>query len=197
MEDGWRLQVTELKIAKRNAEALALIRQAIAEGDVSARVMLARMGDEAGLSRPEVHALIDDVESSMDPADIETHLQLRSAYDVGVGNVPYDEEARRRFNHHLKAVELGAGPIHTLALARIYVMGALEVKPDLKEAVRWYKHAIQQGSIEAAHELQRLYKHIEKLEKKSRKDVVTRLHDRQPSSSPAKAGDPARRDNSD
>ena len=49
-------------------------------------------------------------------------------------------------------------------------MGALEVAPNLKEAVHWYKHAIQQGNIEAAHELQRLYKHIERLEKQSRKD---------------------------
>jgi TPR repeat protein len=170
MQEGWRLQAAELGLAKRYAEALALVRQAIAEGDMSARVMLAKMGDEAGLSRPEVDALIDDIESSMDPWDIETHLQLRGAYDIGLGNIPYDEQARRRFDHHLKAVELGAGPIHTLALARIYVTGALEVKPNLKEAVRWYKHAIQQGSIEAAHELQRLYKHIEKLEKQSRKD---------------------------
>ena len=170
MEEGWRLEVAELRVARRNEEALVLIRRAIAEGDVSARVMLAKMGDEAGLSRAEVDALIDNIESTMDPQDIETRLQLRGAYDIGLGNMPYDEKARRRFQHHLRAVELGAAPIHTLALARIYVMGALEVAPNLKEAVHWYKHAIQQGSIEAAHEPQRLYKHNEKLEKQSRKD---------------------------
>jgi TPR repeat protein len=170
MEEGWRLEVAELRVARRNEEALVLIRRAIAEGDMSARVMLAKMGDEAGLSRAEVDALIDNIESTMDPQDIETRLQLRGAYDIGLGNMPYDEKARRRFQHHLRAVEFGAAPIHTLALARIYVMGALEVAPNLKEAVHWYKHAIQQGSIEAAHELQRLYKHIEKLEKQSRKD---------------------------
>ena len=197
MEEGWRLQVAELRVAKRNEEALVLIRQAIAEGDMSARVMLAKMGDEAGLFRAEVDALIDDIESTMDPQDIETHLQLRGAYDIRLGNMPYDEKARRCFQHHLRAVELGAGPIHTLAVARIYVMGALEVAPDLKEAVRWYKHAIEQGSVEAAHELQRLYRHIEKLEKKSPKDIVTRIPTRQPSSSPAKAGNPVRRDGSD
>jgi len=170
MEEGWRLRVAELRVAKRNEEALVLIRRAIAEGDMSARVMLAKMGDEAGLSRAEVDALIDDIESTMDPQDIETHLQLRGAYDIRLGSMPYDEKARRCFWHHLRAVELGAAPIHTLAVARIYVMGALEVEPNLKEAVRWYKHAIEQGSVEAAHELQRLYKHIEKLEKQSRKD---------------------------
>jgi hypothetical protein len=137
---------------------------------MAARVVLATMGDQAGLSRSEVDQMIVDVESNMDPQDIETHLELRGAYDVRLGNMPYDEKARRCFQHHLRAVELGAGPIHTLALARIYVMGALEVEPNLKEAVRWYKLAIQQGSIEAAHELQRLYKHIEKLDKQSRKD---------------------------
>jgi len=170
MEEGWRLEVAELRVARRNEEALVLIRRAIAEGDMSARVMLAKMGDEAGLSRAEVDALIDDIESTMDPQDIETHLQLRGAYDIRLGSMPYDEKARRCFQHHLRAVELGAAPIHTLALARIYAMGALEVAPNLKEAARWYKHAIQQGSAEAAHELQRLYKHIEKLERKSRKD---------------------------
>jgi TPR repeat protein len=161
MHEGWRLEVAEHRLAKRNAEALALIHQAVAEGDLSARAMLAKMGDEAGLSRPDVDALIDEVESIMDPEDVETHLQSRSAYDVGLGNLPYDEKARRRFHHHLRAVELGADPIHTLALARIYVMEAREVPPNEKGAIRWYKHAIHQGSIEAAHELQRLYKHIE------------------------------------
>ena len=190
MEEGWRLRITELRVAKRNEEALVLIRQAIAEGDMSARVTLAKMGDEAGLSRAEVDALILDVETTMDPRDVETHLQLRGAYDVGLGDLPYDEKARRRFSHHLKAVELGAGPLHTLALARIYVTGALEVDPDLREAVRWYKHAIEQGSVEAAHELRRLYRHIETLEKKSPKDVVMRLVSRQPPSSPAKEGGP-------
>lgn len=106
----------------------------------------------------------------MDPEDIETHLQLRGAYDVRLGNLPYDEKSRRCFSHHLRAVELGAGAFWTLALARIYVTGALEVPPNENEAIRWYKHAIQQGSVEAAHELQRLYRHIERREKQSRKD---------------------------
>lgn len=175
MQEGWRLQVAELRMAKRDQEALALIRQAIDEGDMSARVLLAKMGDSAGLSRSEVDQMIADVESDMDPKDIETHLQLRGAYDVGLSNLPYDEQARRRFQHHLRAVELGAAPLHTLALARIYVTGAIEVTPNLEEAVRWYKHAIEQGSVEAAHELQRLCKHIEKLEKKSAREVVTKL----------------------
>ncbi len=144
-----------------------MIRQAIDEGDMSARVMLAKMGDEAGLSRSDVDQMIDDVEVNMDPHDIEAHLQLRGAYDIGLGNLPYEEQARRRFNHHLRAVELGAGAIHTLALARCYVTGAIALKT---EAIRWYKHAIQQGSIEAAHELQKYYRHIERSENRLRKE---------------------------
>ena len=170
MQEGWRLEVAEHRVAKRDAEALVLIRQAIDEGDMSARVMLAKMGDRAGLSRPEVDQLIDDVEAKMDQRDIDTHLQLRGAYDIGLGNLPYEEKARRRFNHHLRAVELGAGPIHTLALARCYVTGAIALEPNQTEAIRWYKHAIRQGSIEAAHELQKYYRHIERSEERHRKD---------------------------
>ena len=168
MQEGWRLKVAELRVAKRNAEALALIRQAMDEGDMSARVMLATMGDRAGLSRSEVDQLIDGVESDMDPEDIETHLELRGAYDIRLGNLPYEEKARRCFDHLLKAVELGAAPFWTLGLARTYVTGALMVEPNQEEAIRWYKHAIQQGSVEAAHELQRYYRHLEKAEKLSR-----------------------------
>jgi TPR repeat protein len=167
MHEGWRLEVTEHWLAKRNAEAVALIRQAMSEGDMSARVMLARAWREAGLSRTESDQMLADVESNMDPNDIETHLQLTRAYDARLSDLPYDERARRCFQHHLRAVELGANPAHTLALARILVMGALEVPPNESEAIRWYKHAIQQGSVEAAHELQRLYRHIEEQKKKS------------------------------
>lgn len=174
MQEGWRIEVAELRLAKRNAEALALIRQAIDKGDMSARVMLAKMGDEAGLSRSDVDQLIDDVEANMDPHDIDAHLQLRGAYDIGLGNFSYEEQARRRFNHHLKAVELGAGPIHTLALARNYVTGAIALEPNQEEAIRWYKHAIQQGSIEAADELQKYYRHIERAEKRLRRDSEPR-----------------------
>jgi TPR repeat protein len=168
LQDGWRLEVAELRAEKRHAEALALIRQAIDEGDMSARVMLARMGDEAGLSRSEVDQLIDYVESKMDQQDVEAHIQLSRAYDLRLGNLPYEEKARRCFDHLRKAVELGAGPVHTLALARIYVTGTLAVEPSQKDALRWYKHAIQQGSTEATQELQKYYQHIEKSGKQPR-----------------------------
>lgn len=78
------------------------------------------------------------------------------------GNLPYLEKDRRCFDHLLKAVEGGAGPVHVLALARKYVMGTLSVEADQEEAIRWYKHAVQEGSVEAGDELQRLQQHIQR-----------------------------------
>lgn len=129
---------------------------------MSARVVLAMIGDDAGLSRAEVDLLIDEIEVTMSPADLETHLELSRAYDRRLGNLPYLEKDKRCFDHLLKAVECGAGPIHVLALARKYVMGTLSVRPNFEEAIRWYKHAIHQGSVEAANELQGLYRHIQR-----------------------------------
>ena len=82
---------------------------------MSARVMLATMGDTAGLSRPEVGVLIFDVEMTMNPEDVETHLQLRGAYDIGLGDLPYDEKARRRFIS--RQSNLGQGSTHASARA--------------------------------------------------------------------------------
>ena len=166
----WRRQVAELRSEGRKIDALALVREEVSKGNLAARVLLATMRNEAGLSRDEAERMIDHVEANMDPNDVEAHLELSSAYDVGLSNLPYDEKARRCFNHLLKAVELGAAPVHTMALARRYVMGTLVVKPNQKEAIRWYKHAIQQGSVEAVNELQRYYHHIEMSEKRSRRN---------------------------
>ncbi|MCA1475034.1 hypothetical protein [Bradyrhizobium sp. NBAIM08] len=166
MHPEWRLEVAELLVARRYSEALTLVRQAIEEGNMSARVILAKMGENAGLVRDEVDRLIDEVETTMAPADVETHLELSSAYDRRLGNLPYLEKDRRCFDHLLKAVELGAGPVYTTALAIKYGVGTLSVEANQDEAVRWLKHAIQQGSVEAADQLQRLYRHIEQTRRK-------------------------------
>jgi TPR repeat protein len=130
---------------------------------MAARVLLARMERWVTITAEEANRIVDDVALSMNPNDIQAHLELSSAYEVGLGNLPYETKSQRSFDHHLKAVELGADPVFTLALARKYAMGTLTVKPNEKEAIRWYKHAIQQGSIEAAHELQKCYRHLEEL----------------------------------
>jgi TPR repeat protein len=174
MRENWRRECYEHKVAKRYEEALTVVRAAIEAGHLAAQVALAKMGDKAGLSRDEVDRIIEYVEINMDQADIEAHLELRGAYDVGLGNLPYEEKAARRFRHHLKAAELGAGPIFSLAVACIYRVGAIAVEPDETEAIRWYKRAIEQGSVEAAHELQVLYKQQEKAARKRRGNPESR-----------------------
>jgi TPR repeat protein len=172
MRDGWRREVIELKIAKRYEEALELIRQAIKEGDMAAHVMLAKMGDKAGLSRSEVDRLIEYVEANMDPDDMEAHWELYGAYDLRLGDIPYEQRAARCFYHHVRAAELGAGPIVSLAVARIYRAGALEVEPNASKSIRWYKRAIEQGSVEAVPELQKYYKQQERAAPKPQATVL-------------------------
>ena len=79
------------------------------------------------------------------------------------------EKAARHFRHLLKAAELGAGPV-MLSRRRVhrYRDGAIGVEPDETEAICWYKRAIEQGSVEAAHELQVLYKQQERAARKRR-----------------------------
>jgi TPR repeat protein len=130
---------------------------------MAARVLLAREERWATLTSEEANGIVDDVALNMDPNDIQTHLELSSAYKVGLGSLPYEEKDRRSFDHLLKAVERGADPVFTLRLARDYAMGTLTVKPDQREAIWWYKHAIQQGSAEAAQELQKYYRDLDEL----------------------------------
>ena len=170
MRREWRREVAELDLAGRREEALALIRKEASEGNLAARVLLARMERWVEMTAEEANRIVDDVALTMDPNDIQAHLELSSAYKVGLGNLPYEKQDQRSFYHLLKAVELGADPVFAVNLARIYAMGTLTVKPNQEEAVRWYKHAIQQGSIEAAHELQKYYRHLERSEKRSGKD---------------------------
>src|SRR5258708_10343115 len=69
----------------------------------------------------QVDRIIEYVETNMDQSDIEAHLELSSAYDIRLGNLPYEEKAARHFRHLLRAAELGAGPIVSLAAAHIYL----------------------------------------------------------------------------
>jgi TPR repeat protein len=164
MHDGWR------------EEAYRLIRQAISEGDMSAQVMLAKMWPDVDMSRAEVDQLIDYIDASMDPTDIWVHLELHGAYDLRMGTIPYEERAPRGFHHLVKACELGAGAINSLAVARIYRSGMLGVDVNRAESIRWYKRAIEQGSVDAGHELQECY-----AEEKQEKGTVIPLERRRKS----------------
>ena len=177
MHDGWREEVLRLKGAKRYDEAAALIRQAIEAGNMAARVMLAKMYDEVGMSRSEANQLIDYVETHMDPTDAEAHYELVWAYDLYMGTCIPEEMPRRKFDHLLKAAEYGGEAIDSLAVARNYREGVVTVEDNEGEAVRWYKRAIELGSVEAAHELQEYYKDMQEYFEKTggRKYSVTRI----------------------
>lgn len=129
-------------------------------GDLSAHAMLARIGWAVGLTQNEVNELINYVEVNLNPADIDAHLALHDAYDQRLGAIPYEEKPRRSLDHLRAAAELGAGPIYSLAVARIYRAGTLNLSPDLIQSERWYKKAIEQGSVEAMHEIQELQRKL-------------------------------------
>ena len=162
MHENWRLEVCELIAARRRNEALAIAQAAVQAGHISANVAVAGMADIAGLSRSEVDRLIEYVEANMNPDDIDAHLELSAAYAASLGDLPCEEKVARCFRHHLKAAELGAGAVVSLAQARLYRTGTIFLDPDPTEAVRWYKRAIDQGSVKAAGELERFERRFNK-----------------------------------
>jgi TPR repeat protein len=173
MRNEWRREVAELDLAGRKEDALALVRGEASEGNMAARILLARMERWVTITSQEANRIVDDVALNMDPNDIQAHLELSSAYKVGLGSIPYGEQDRSSLDHLLKAVELGADPVFAVNLARSYAMGTLTVKSNQSEAIRWYRHAIQQGSVEAARELQKYFRHLEKLQQGASKEGGT------------------------
>ena len=82
MRREWRREVAELDLAGRREEALALIRKEASEGNLAARVLLARMERWVEMTAEEANRIVDDVALTMDPNDIQAHLELSSAYKV-------------------------------------------------------------------------------------------------------------------
>jgi TPR repeat protein len=156
MFEEWRMKVIALNRAKRYQESATILREQVKAGEISARAMLARIGGMIGMPGDEINLLIEYVEQNMDLADIDAHLELHDVYDQRLGAIPYDEKARRSFHHLVQAAKLGAGPSFSLAVARIYCTGALTVDINLAESEQWYKRAIEQGSVEAMHEVQKV-----------------------------------------
>ena len=160
MHEEWRSKVAELNLRKRYQDSAEILREKMKLGDLSAHAMLARIGSVVGLTQNEVNELISYVEANLKPDDIDAHLELHAAYDQRLGEIPYEQKARRSLDHLKVAAELGAGSIYSLAVARIYRVGTLNVSPDLIEAKQWYKRAIEQGSVEAMHEIQGLHRQM-------------------------------------
>ncbi len=152
----WAAQALALKISGHHDQAAAIYRREMSSGNVAASIALARMGAMAELTATEVDRLIARAEQSMNQDDIEAHLEMSRAYDQRLGDLPYEEKAARGFKHLIAAGKLGAGPMHSLAIARIYLQGAIGIERDHAESVRWFEKAIDQGSAEAEAELTRL-----------------------------------------
>jgi TPR repeat protein len=150
-------RIVELRFEKRAKEAVDLVRGLAEEGDVAAKVAMARGWEAAGLTSDQADALVDAAHEAVRPDDVEAHLELSSAYATGLGNVAYDVQARRSFEHLVAAAESGAGANYSLRVGRILLTGALSVPPNVEEAKRWYKRAVAQGSDDALDELERYF----------------------------------------
>jgi TPR repeat protein len=149
----WRERVIELSAKGMRAEALQLVQEAVAKGSAAAKVRLASLWTEAGMTSEMTDALIAEAEQSVEDNDKTLHLELSRAYDLRLGAVPYEEKPRRSLMHLERAAELGSGASDCLAIARIYRCGSLNIEADLAKAEHWYRRAISEGSDEAVTEL--------------------------------------------
>ncbi|WP_343604855.1 hypothetical protein [Roseateles sp.] len=149
MDTKLRHQVLELKVENRYAEAIELVRPWAASGVVAARVMLARMADEAGIDDDEAAAIVDAAHIEVEPLDILGHLELHSAYEMRLGNADYEVQAARSFEHLSAAAVAGADDAYSFQVAIRYHHGAIAVPVDLAQARKWYRTSIQQGYSDA------------------------------------------------
>ena len=156
MLQPWQISVAQLSLSGRQQEAIGILKDEIARGNLAALVSLARRYNDAGLTHGQATDLIAKVEREMNPSDWVIHLELAAAYDQRLGAIPYEEKARRNLEHVEEAARLGAGAIHCLAAARIWRTGALGVEPNAAKAASWYRRAIEAGSAEAETELRRV-----------------------------------------
>jgi len=151
--EPWRERVIELSARGMRAEALQLVLEAVATGSAAAKVRLASLWTEAGMTSGTADGLIAEAEKNADSDDMTLHLELSRAYDLRLGAVPYEEKPRRSLMHLERAAELGSGVWDCLAIARMYRCGSLNIDTDLVKAQHWYRRAIKEGSDEAVAEL--------------------------------------------
>lgn len=151
--EAWRERAIELSAMGKRVEALQLVQEAVATGSAAAKVRLASMWTEAGMTSETADRLIAEADKSVDSNDMTLHLELSRAYDLRLGAVPYEEKPRRSLRHLERAAELGSGAWDCLAIARIYRCGSVNIDADLAKARHWYRRAIKEGSDEAVAEL--------------------------------------------
>jgi len=142
----WLQEVAELVHAGRRKEAVELTRTRASAGDIAGKVRLAIFGEEAGLSRDEADAVVDQAASQVPPEDSDAHWVLHSAYELRLGTCEYDEKARRALRHLQACAELSSNPIATYAVAVRYGQGDIGTKPDLQLADAWMERAANLGN---------------------------------------------------
>ena len=72
-DSDWINTVARLNFEKRYDRSLEIIRAQVAAGSHAAKVHLAMLHREAGLTIEQAGQIIGEVEASMDPSDWETH----------------------------------------------------------------------------------------------------------------------------
>jgi TPR repeat protein len=153
VEDWWHKAV-ELLAAGQRAEAIAVTRAAAASGSVGAQVRLARFGEEAGITRDEADALLEEAVRVVEDEDATAHWNLYSASELLLGNCD-PEEKYQRIQRHLERYAQASGDSKAvLAVARRYRTGTAIMNADLSVAVDWYYCAVALGIKEAKRELQ-------------------------------------------
>lgn len=154
MED-WYREVIELIHANQTQQAVALLRKLELEGSLAAKVRLAIIGEEAGISREEANRIVDEAELAADASDATVHWALRGAYDLRLGTCEYEEKSRRVLRHLEIFAELTQDPMAAFAVASSYATGNVGFNADLQSARKWYERAESLGHPDAARVLKR------------------------------------------
>jgi TPR repeat protein len=151
---AWRSQYLELKQRRQVKDAIALLQTEAEKGDLAARIELAIVGEEAGISRDEADRIIDEAAKVAANGDTEAHWGLYKAYELMLGSIPPETMAAASFRHLLKVAESSPNPAHAFALATRYATGDNAVTQDLSKAEAWFVAAAKLGSAEAVRQLQ-------------------------------------------
>ena len=133
----WLRELPELLHSGRRADAIALVRTLAAQGNLAAKVRLARFGEEAGLSRPDSDEIVDQADRECSDDDPDVHWVLYGAYEVGLGTCDYEERSRRALKHLKSFAVLTGDPTAAHAVAVIYGQGNIGTAPDAEQAKLW------------------------------------------------------------
>ena len=113
----------ELLASGHKAEAIELTRAAAEAGSLGAAVRLARFGEDAGLSREDADAIIEDVVLIVKDEDVTAHWNLYSASELLLGSCDPEEKYWRIERYLQQYAKASGDPGAALAVARRYLFG--------------------------------------------------------------------------